>query len=154
MARHIHSCTMYMSDIQRNLLPLVNTHTLRLNTSSLSKRGKEESWAGAGKFIFIRKISFIILISLLWPVREKGVIFLCDMYAGLYPAFMSRSKRRLLAIRGRNERKTGEERMRIVSAISWVRYWGRASPLKHMATVNNVPIQVSTHLYHNPGFMK
>ena len=35
-----------------------------------------------------------------------------------YPAFRSRSNRRLLAIRGRNERKAGEEMMRIVSLIS------------------------------------
>ena len=57
-----------------------------------------------------------------------------------------------------NQRKEGEENRRGENAHSvdnlWARYWGHSSPLKHMASVNNIPIQVSTHLSQLPHTRK
>ena len=54
------------------LSPLINSHALRLDTSSLAKRGEEKVGAGAGEFIFTRKISSYIFIILLRPGSKQS----------------------------------------------------------------------------------
>ena len=54
------------------LSPLINSHALRLDTSSLAKRGEEKVGAGAGEFIFTRKISSFIFIILLRPGSKQS----------------------------------------------------------------------------------
>ena len=54
------------------LSPLINSHALRLDTSSLAKRGEEKVGAGAGEFIFTRKIFSFIFIILLRPGSKQS----------------------------------------------------------------------------------
>ena len=103
------------------LSPLINSHALRLDTSSLAKRGEEKVGAGAGEFIFTRKISSFIFIILLRPESEQSQTLQGWLF-WFHLDLVRKSKRRLLAMRGRKVMKTGKK-MCIVPAISLSDIW-------------------------------